>query len=40
MEYLHDYGSFADMPYDLSLSEIKKHYPHIPIPDSLIWDFT
>ncbi|WP_411030940.1 transglutaminase-like domain-containing protein [Spongiimicrobium sp. 3-5] len=40
MEYLHSYGSFADMPYELSLSEITKHYPHLPIPDNLIWDFT
>ncbi|MEZ5426100.1 MAG: transglutaminase family protein [Pyrinomonadaceae bacterium] len=29
MEYLHDYGNFADMPYELAVSELKKHYPHI-----------
>lgn len=40
MEYVHEYGSFADMPYELSLSEINKHYPHIPIPEDQIWDFT
>lgn len=29
MEYLHDYGNFADMPYELAVGELKKHYPHI-----------
>jgi transglutaminase-like putative cysteine protease len=29
MEYLHDYGQFSDLPFDLYLSELKKHYPHI-----------
>jgi transglutaminase-like putative cysteine protease len=29
MSYLHDYGSFADLPYDLYLDELQKHYPHI-----------
>jgi transglutaminase-like putative cysteine protease len=29
MEYVHDYGSFADFPLDLMLSELKKYYPHI-----------
>ena len=29
MEYLHDYGTFSDIPYDLFLSELKKHYPHM-----------
>lgn len=29
MEYLHDYGNFDDMPYDLAISEFIKHYPHI-----------
>lgn len=29
MEYLHDYGTFADIPRDLFISELKKHYPHI-----------
>jgi transglutaminase-like putative cysteine protease len=29
MEYLHDYGTFADIPYDLFISELKLHYPHM-----------
>lgn len=29
MEYLHDYGAFADLPYDMYLDELKTHYPHI-----------
>lgn len=29
MEYLHEYGAFADLPYELYLSELRKHYPHI-----------
>lgn len=29
MKYLHEYGAFSDLPYDLYLSELKKHYPHI-----------
>lgn len=29
MEYLHDYGTFHDVPRDLFISELKKHYPHI-----------
>lgn len=29
MKYLHEYGAFADLPYELYLSELKKHYPHI-----------
>ena len=29
MEYLHDYGLFDDLPYDLYVSELEKHYPHI-----------
>lgn len=28
MEYLHDYGTFADLPRDMFISEIRKHYPH------------
>lgn len=28
MEYLHEYGQFADFPYDLFVSELKIHYPH------------
>jgi transglutaminase-like putative cysteine protease len=29
MEYLHEYGQFADLPYDLYVSELKLHYPHL-----------
>lgn len=29
MEYLHSYGDFADLPYQLAISEFIKHYPHI-----------
>jgi len=29
MEYLHEYGAFADLPYELYLQELAKHYPHI-----------
>jgi transglutaminase-like putative cysteine protease len=29
MEYLDEYGSFEDMPFDLFITEIKKHYKHL-----------
>ena len=29
MEYLHDYGTFDDIPRDLFISELKTHYPHL-----------
>ncbi len=29
MDYLFDYGDFADFPYELALSEMRRHYPHI-----------
>jgi transglutaminase-like putative cysteine protease len=29
MEYTHDYGSFADLPKDLMMSELEKFYPHV-----------
>ncbi len=29
MEYLHDYGHFPDIPYDLFMSELVKFYPHM-----------
>jgi transglutaminase-like putative cysteine protease len=29
MEYLHDYGSFDEIPYDLMLETVKKAYPQI-----------
>ena len=29
MDYLHEYGDFADFPYELALSEMRRNYPHI-----------
>jgi transglutaminase-like putative cysteine protease len=29
MNYLHEYGEFDDFPFDLFVSELKKHYPHL-----------
>ncbi len=29
MEYLHEYGTFDDLPYDLFYAELKKHYGHL-----------
>ncbi len=29
MVYEHYYGEFDDLPYDLMVSELKKHYPHL-----------
>lgn len=29
MEYVHFYGTFHDLPYDLFISELKKHYPRL-----------
>ena len=29
MEYLHEYGAFADLPYQLYLDELTKHYQHV-----------
>jgi transglutaminase-like putative cysteine protease len=45
MTYLHDYGAFDDLPYDVYLEELKKHYPHIFENEKytngdLIYDFT
>lgn len=45
MAYLHEYGDFADMPYELYRSELKKYYPHIfanekYTKDSEIYDLT
>lgn len=45
MEYLHEYGDFADLPYNLYLDELRKHYPHIfdnqtYTNGDLIYDFT
>ncbi|MBX7172933.1 MAG: transglutaminase-like domain-containing protein [Pyrinomonadaceae bacterium] len=40
MTYLHEYGAFSDLPYELYLQELKKHYPHIFEEGNLIYDFT
>lgn len=45
MKYLHDYGAFSDLPYQLYLDELKKHYPHIfengkYTKGDLVYDFT
>ena len=45
MSYLHNYGDFADLPYQLYLDELKSHYPHIfenreYTNGDLIYDFT
>ncbi|UII31248.1 transglutaminase family protein [Fulvivirga ulvae] len=29
MEYVHDYGSFSDIPYEMLIDELVKHYPHL-----------
>jgi transglutaminase-like putative cysteine protease len=29
MEYVHFYGNFHDLPYDLFISELKKYYPRL-----------
>jgi transglutaminase-like putative cysteine protease len=29
MEYVYDYGSFADLPYELMIESFKKAYPHL-----------
>ncbi|MEO8041545.1 MAG: transglutaminase domain-containing protein [Acidobacteriota bacterium] len=44
MEYLHDYGAFDDMPYQMFLDELDKHYPHLTnnprfVTDGLVYDF-
>ena len=44
MEYLHDYGAFDDMPYEMFLGELDKHYPHLTknprfVTEELIYDF-
>ncbi len=45
MEYLHEYGAFDDLPYQLYLDELRKHYPHIfedgeYTKGDLLYDFT
>lgn len=45
MVYLHNYGVFDDLPYNIYLEELKKHYPHIFengkfTNGNLIYDFT
>lgn len=44
MEYLHDYGAFDDMPYEMFLDELDKHYPHLTgnprfVTEDLVYDF-
>jgi transglutaminase-like putative cysteine protease len=44
MEYLHDYGAFSDMPYQMFLDELDKHYPHLTknerfLTEELVYDF-
>lgn len=44
MEYLHNYGEFSDMPYQMFLDELDKHYPHLTrnprfVTEELIYDF-
>ena len=44
MEYLHDYGAFDDMPYQMFLDELDKHYPHLTknprfVTNELVYDF-
>jgi transglutaminase-like putative cysteine protease len=29
MQYIHEYGQFSDLPYELFVSELKHHYPHL-----------
>jgi len=29
MEYVHNYGHFADVPRDLFIQELRKYYPHV-----------
>lgn len=38
MEYLHEYGAFEDLPYDLYLLQLEKNYPHIKLPQNQILD--
>ncbi len=45
MEYLHEYGAFGDLPYEMYLEELGRHYPHIFgnaqfTKEDLIYDFT
>ena len=34
MEYVHDYGTFAEIPFELMIAEWKKHYPNYRRSDS------
>jgi len=29
MEYLHDYGTFSDVPYNMFIDQLQLHYPHL-----------
>lgn len=42
MVYLHEYGQFADFPFELFVEELKIHYPHLfeqQNSDAPAWDF-
>lgn len=36
MEYLHDYGSFDDLPFDRMIDEYDIHYPHLQVKDKKV----
>lgn len=38
MEYVHEYGAFTDLPYELYLQQLNINYPHITIPENMILD--
>ncbi len=38
MEYLHDYGQFAELPFELMMGEWEKYYPHL-FADTVYGDF-
>ena len=38
MEYLHEYGQFDDLPFDLFVHELKTHYPHLYDGENLIME--
>ena len=39
MEYIEDYGHFADVPVEFMIQNIKEHYPHIFDTDENITEF-
>lgn len=40
MEYLTEHGSFADMPYELYINELRKHYGDVFAGESLVYDLS